>query len=146
MTRPSTKQIAESNGQKLQQWIDERYRQDDWECYLRDDALNRSMVAVELGMARSSLYTNEAFKSLLDNLEDSLRCTGAIPEAKATKREAQMASLREEKRAADLETRLKALEERNATLVAENRELKRKFEHYQMIEDHLSRTGRLLPL
>lgn len=145
MTRPSTKEIAESNSQKLEQWIDDRNRLDDWADYLRDGALNRSLVAGELGMTRSSLYTNPAIKSLIDNLEWSLRGAGKIPEAKATTPDTQAASEREEKHAAELETRLKALEERNATLVAENRELKRKFERYQMIEDHLSHTGRLLP-
>lgn len=145
MTRPSTKEIAESNSQKLQQWIDDRDRQDDWAGYLCNGALNRSRVAGELGMTRSSLYTNAAIKSLLDNLEGHLRGAGKIPEGKATTLEAQVASEREIKLAAELETRLKALEERNATLVAENRELKRKFERYKMLEEHLSQTGRLLP-
>jgi hypothetical protein len=144
MKRPSTKEIAESNGQKLQQWIDDRYRLDDWADYLRDGALNRSLVAGEVGMPRSSLYTNLANKSLLDILEGRLRGAGAIPETKATTPEALVVSEREEKHAVELATRLKALEERNATLVAENRELKRKLECYQMIEDHLSQTGRLL--
>ncbi len=145
MTRPSTKDIAESNSQKLQRWIGEHYRRDDWSDYLRDGALNRSLIASELGMTRSSLYTNPAIKSLLDNLEARLRGTGKLPEAKATTPEVQAATEREERHIAELESRLKSLEERNATLLAENRDIKRKLDRYRMIEDHLSTTGRLLP-
>ena len=145
MTRPSTKDIADSNSQRLQTWICDHYQLNDWNDYLRDGALNRSLIASELGIPRSSLYTNQALKSPLDNLEVRLRGEGKIPEAKATTPESKTASEREEKHVAELETRLKSVEERNATLVAENRELKRKFERYQMIDDHLSQTGRLLP-
>lgn len=145
MTRPSTKAIADSNSQRLQAWLSKHYQLDDWADYLRDGALNRSLIASELAITRSSFYTNPAIKSLLDNLETRLRGSGKIPEAPPVTPEAKAASERDEKYTAELELRLKSVEERNATLVAENRELKRKLDRYQMIDDHLSQTGRLLP-
>jgi len=145
MTRPSTKAIAHSNSHRLQGWINEHSQLDDWADYLRDGALNRSLIASELRIPRSSFYTNAAIKSLLDELETRLWASGKIPETPSVTPDAKAASERDEKHAAEIESRLKSVEERNATLVAQNRELKRKLDHYQIIDDHLSQTGRLLP-
>ncbi|MFA7280089.1 MAG: VPA1267 family protein [Sterolibacterium sp.] len=145
MSNISTQDKGASNSQLLETWIDLHFKKDDWTDYIRNGQLNRSQIAAEIGIVRSALYTNEVHASLLGNLETRLRAQGRLPPVGHVTKQDKAASEREERHIAELETRLKSLEERNATLLAENRDIKRKLDRYRMIEDHLSTTGRLLP-
>lgn len=145
MSNISTQDKSASNSQLLETWIDLHSKKDDWTDYVRNGQLNRSQIAAETGIGRTALYTNVAHTSLLDDLETRLRAQGRLPPVGHVTKQDKAASEREERRVAELETRLKSLEERNATLFAENRDLKRKLDRYRMIDDHLSTSGRLLP-
>ena len=46
---------------------------------------------------------------------------------------------------ADSQARVKALEEQNASLKAEVASLRERLRRFEHLDDHLSRTGRLLP-
>jgi len=145
MSNVSTQDRAASNNQLLETWIDRHCKKDDWTDYIRNGQLNRSQIAAEIGIVRSTLYTNDIHASLLEDLETRLRAQGRLPPVGHVTKQDKATSEREQKHIAELESRLKSLEERNATLFAENRDIKRKLDRYRMIEEHLSTTGRLLP-
>lgn len=56
----------------------------------------------------------------------------------------QAADLRILSAKASAEKRVKSVEEQNAALKAENRDLREQLKKYKLLEEHLSTTGRLL--
>lgn len=147
----SGQQIAKANLEKFAAWAAERDAAGDWLDYVRGGKLNRSEIAVECGFALSVLRQNPAVKAALAALENRLHSQGIlVGEASTVTNEADEDSARAaEKRVmsakALADARVKALEEQNATLRAEVRELKTQLARFQHLDDHLSRTGRLLP-
>lgn len=146
----SGQQLAKANLQKFAAWVVERDAAGDWRDYVRGGKLNRSEIASECGFALSVLRQNPAVKAALAAVEDRLRTQGLLTgEAAATTNEADASVRAADKRVmsakAQAETRVKALEEQNATLRAEIRDLKAQLARFQHLDDHLSRTGRLLP-
>ena len=141
------------NLSKFKAWIAERDAANDWQDYVRGNKLNRSEIAAECVFALSVLRQNPAVKAALEALESRLRAQGVIsvepaaPDAsgEAAEASAMAADKRVMAAKARAEARVKDLEERNARLRAEVHELRERLAHYKHLDDHLGRTGRLLP-
>lgn len=152
MTNQSGPQLAKENLRKFQSWITERESANDWHDYLRGDKLNRSEIAAECCFALSVLRQNPAVKNALEALEERLTTLGITQSLKAARdasNEAAAAEIVIDKRImaakGRAEARVKALEEQNASLKAEVASLRDRLRRFEHLDDHLGRTGRLLP-
>ena len=144
-------QLAAENLKRFESWSKEREAAGDWADYIRQGQLNRTEVAAECGFAKSVLRQNPAVKAALEALESRLRAEGSLPHGKGEKSpqtQDEAASASVERRIVTLnnrsEQRVKALEEQNAALRAEVLELREQLKRYQMIDDHLAQTGRMV--
>ncbi|MBI5921984.1 MAG: hypothetical protein HY847_10120 [Betaproteobacteria bacterium] len=146
----SGQQLAAANIKKFGDWVAERDAAGDWQDYIRAGKLNRSEIANECGFALSVVRQNPAVKAALEALEASLHERGILggteapgaakddPTALALERRVMAAK-------AKAEQRVKALEEQNAALRAEIADLREQLARYRHLEEHLYRTGRMLP-
>ncbi len=149
----SGQQLAKANILKFEAWIAERHAAGDWKDYVRGGKLNRSEIAMECGFALSVLRQNPAVKTALVALENHLRAQDilarevSVPDTlnDADEASARAADKRVMSAKALADARVKLLEEQNATLRAEICDLKKQLARFQLLDDHLSRTGRLLP-
>lgn len=141
------------NSRLFKQWVSERDRAQDWADYVHRAQLNRSEIAKECGFALSSFRSNPALKSALDDAEEKLRSRGAFArsrDAESTSdhnpenRAAQVVERRIVNAKQQVDLRIKSLEEQNATLRAEIRDLREELKHFKLLDAHLCRTGRLL--
>lgn len=142
-------QIAATNLRKFQTWIAERDAAADWPDYVRQGKLNRSEIASECGFALSVVRQNPAVKTALETLEARLLASGFLVLTKAASKtisEATRQSTDKRLMAATgkAEARVKALEEQNAALKAEVRDLRDQLKTYRHLDAHLCATGRLL--
>lgn len=148
----SGQQLGRSNVQKFESWIAERDAANDWKDYLRRGKLNRSEIAAECGFVRSVFGSNPDLKAVLDALERRLIEQGVVVEEiaavgasdEAREASAHAADRRVMAAKAKAEARVKALEEQNAALKAEIRDLRDQLARFKHLDDHLSGTGRLL--
>lgn len=149
----SAREIAAENLNLLTTWIKEREAAGDWNDYLHQGKLNRSEIAAETGIGLSAFRQNPRVREALEVLEVQLRTLGVIEPAKAAHQHSSEGASASEGAVDKLimaamdkaGARVKALEEQNASLkaeVASLRECLRRFEH---LDDHLGRTGRILP-
>lgn len=148
----SGQQIAKDNVLKFQTWVAERDTANDWQDYIRNGKLNRTELARECGFASSVLRQNPAVSKALQALEERLASNGTLApkiaapegsdEAAATEKVIDKRIMAAKSRA---EARAKALEEQNAALKAEVRDLHDRLKRFEHLDDHLARTGRLLP-
>jgi len=152
MTR-SGQQIAAINVQRFTDWIAERDAANDWADYIRQGKLNRSEIASECGFALSVVRQNPAVKTALEVLEARLLASGVLQSAKAgpgpaieagTDATSQSIDKRILAAKAKAEQRVKQLEEQNAALKAEVRDLRDQLKTYRHLDEHLCTTGRLL--
>lgn len=146
----SGQQLAASNLQKFQNWVAEREAAGDWPDYIRQCKLNRSEIADECGFALSVVRQNPAVKSALEALEYRLQACGVLETKKeVSKAVSEATSHSTDKRLmaakGKAEARVKALEEQNASLKAEVASLRERLRRFEHLDDHLGRTGRLLP-
>lgn len=152
--KQSGQQIAKANLLKFQSWIAEREAANDWNEYLRGDKLNRSEIAAECGFALSVLRQNPAVKGALQDLEARLdvfgvaQSLGTAPRSFHTETNAEDKVIERRVMAAkgQAEARVKMLEEQNAALKAEVAGLRERLRRFEHLDDHLCRTGRLLPV
>lgn len=141
---------AAVNVSRFEAWIAERESAKDWSDYVRGDKLNRSEVATECGFALSVLRQNPAVRSALEALESRLRDQGILKASApgATAKTNDPATLATDRRImsakSQADQRVKALEEQNAALRAENRELRDRLRQLEHVDAHLAATGRLL--
>lgn len=149
----SGREIAANNLQRFKVWIAERDAAGDWRDYVRGDKLNRSEIAAECGFALSVVRQNPAVKEALQALEDRLRDSGTLGVAKAAQNASDAVSEDATTLVVDrrimiakgkAEQRVKALEEQNAALRAEVRDLREQLIRYKHLDEHLCKTGRLL--
>lgn len=153
MTNQSGQQIAKDNLFKFQSWIAERESANDWRDYLRGDKLNRSEIAAECGFALSVLRQNPAVKNALEALEHRLAAR-AITQPQKPAPDCSNEAVAASEKVIDrrimvakgrADARVKALEEQNASLKAEVASLRERLRRFEHLDDHLVRTGRLLP-
>lgn len=141
----SGRQKAEENYQAFLAWQASK-ADDDFRQYASRGILRRTEIATECGFAKSALDQNPRIKVALRELEDALRERGVLPPAlNRSPGEAVKPPMREvggQRAMLDTE-RLRRLEQENASLRAENGELKRQLERYAVLHEALSLTGRV---
>lgn len=141
----SGKQLAEQNYLTFEAWLasksDMNFRQ-----MVSRGVLSRKEIAKECAFSKSALDQNPRIKAALRAAEDGLRERGILPalEEKPLTEE-NLPPMRElgSQRAARDNERLKRLEQENASLRAENSELKRQLERYAVLQEALALTGRV---
>jgi hypothetical protein len=140
----SGKQIAEQNVQIFQAWLATKTDADFRQMVSRG-VLSRKEIAKECGFAKSALDPNPRIKAALKIAEDGLRERRVLPALEEKLPNDDAPPMREvgQQRAARDAERLKRLEQENASLRAENDELKRQLERYVVLQEALSLTGRL---
>jgi hypothetical protein len=141
----SGQQLAEQNFQAFTSWLVSR-SDEDFRQMVGRGILSRKEIAAQCGFAVSALNQNPRIKSALLGKEALLRDSGVLPAVAGVPGEAAAAPLMREPgsatRSFDVE-RLRRLEQENASLRAENGQLKRELERYAILREALSTTGRL---
>ena len=152
----SGQQVAKQNVELIQGWIKARDEAGDWADYVRTNQLNRTEVARECGFSKSALQQNPTIKLLLASLEKRLQQDGVLfgqtpasgPGMEHVEKPAdpdlEIALSMAMRAKAVAQQRVKTVEEQNATLRAENKELKDRLRKSSMSAEHLGQTGRLL--
>lgn len=141
----SGRQLAEQNFSTFASWLVSR-TDDDFRAMTSRGVLSRTEIAKECGFAKSALNQNPTIKTALRKHEDALRARGVLPPAvEKSADEATPPLMREsgKLRGAMDADRLRRLETDNASLKAENAELKRALEKHAILREALSATGRL---
>jgi len=141
----SGRQIAEQNLEVFVAWVASK-TDDDYRSMASRGVLSRKEIASECGFAKSALDQNPRIKSALRELEDALRQRGVLPPPVEVFPNAAVQPLMREpgKLRASLDSeRLRRLEQENASLKAENTELKRLLEQHSVLKEALALTGRL---
>lgn len=141
----SGQQIAAQNFQLFNAWRASKLDQDFRQMVSRG-VLSRKEIAKECGFAKSALDQNPRIKALLKETEDGLRLRGILPPLeKSVVGEGELPAFRDNGRQHVIrdKERLQRLERENASLYAENAELKRKLRQFTVLQDALALTGRL---
>lgn len=141
----SGQQVAEENVQRFQTWVASKADTDFQEMVSRG-VLSRTEIAAECGFAKSALAQNPRIRDALKRLEDQLREKGVLPplaDSDANDGSPVAAPRVDSTRAARDAERLSRLERENASLRAENSELKTLLGQYAVLQDVLAETGRL---
>ncbi|NRB38356.1 MAG: hypothetical protein HRU20_07785 [Pseudomonadales bacterium] len=139
----SGKQIAKENVAKFDAWIEERRITNDWAKYIRGTQLNRSEIAQECMFATSALRQNPAVKAMLEDLEKELIKKKILKPDIRTATEKATASRSSQNHSLQ-NNRISHLEQKSALLRAENEALKQSLKRYEMFEQHLTDTGRMI--
>lgn len=153
---PSKAELGAQAVSRLDAWIAERDRVGDWDSYVRGGKVNRSEVAKECDFGRSAWRQNEGLANALKTLEARLAKCGLLEGStldpssltEAVKAEIGAAENRANRAMAargSLQKRVKTLEEQNAALRAQNRDLADRLRRSAFAEQHLAETGRMLP-
>ncbi|NMF88801.1 VPA1267 family protein [Aromatoleum petrolei] len=143
----SGQQLAEENVRRFTTWAASK-TDDDFRNMVVRAVLSRAEIAAECGFAKSALAQNPRIKEALKQLEDGLRQRGVLPppiavtQASGEATEPPMREVGGQRAMLDTE-RLRRLEQENASLRAENGELKRQLERYAVLQEALSLTGRV---
>jgi hypothetical protein len=148
--------IAAESVARFQAWAADRETSGDWADYIRAGRLNRTEIAKECLFGRAAWQQNPTLRKELATLEQRLADQGVIsappvdvadlaPGLRAELAIADENVSRAVSARAILEKRVKSLEEQNATLRAENRDLRERLRRTTFAEIHLAETGRLLP-
>ena len=141
----SGRQLADENVQAFMQWIAGK-TDDDYRAMATRGVLSRKEISKECGFAKSALDQNPRIKSALRELEDGLRSKGVLPmrieNSTAGEQAPRMREASRQRAMLDAE-RLRRLEQENASLRAENAELKRQLNQHAILREALVATGRL---
>jgi hypothetical protein len=141
----SGQQIAEHNFQLFDAWRARKLDQDFCQMVSRG-VLSRKEIAKGCGFAKSALNQNPRIKALLKQTEDDLRLRGILPplENRAVS-EGELPVLHDAVKQHTMRDneRLKRLEQENASLHAENAELKRQLQRFTVLQEALALSGRL---
>ena len=154
MEKLSGRDMGVKNLVQFESWVAERDKAGDWPDYIRGDKLNRTEIAAECGFALTVVRQNPAVKKALAALEDRLLASGLFGLPKIVQNPSTGHVTEASRLAVDgrilaakgkAEQRVKVLEEQNATLRAEARDLREKLSRFSHLDAHLCATGRLLP-
>lgn len=141
----SGQQLAEENVHKFATWVASK-TDDDFRNMVARGVLSRTEIAAECGFAKSALAQNPRIRDALKSLETSLRERGVLPPVAQADSEADTTALAQRvkptRSVIDAE-RLSRLEQENASLRAENFELKRLLDRYSVLQEVLAETGRV---
>jgi hypothetical protein len=137
-------QIAEQNLLAFTTWLASK-TDDDFRQLVSRGVLSRKEIAIECGFSKSALDQNPRIKAALRETEDALRERGILPPTagKAPGQAGEPLMREAGKQTLSLDAqRLRRLEQENASLRAENGELKRQLERYTVIREALALSGR----
>jgi hypothetical protein len=139
-------QLAEEYVQRFATWVASK-TDDDFRNMVTRGVLARTEIAAECGFAKSALAQNPRIRKALKDLEDSLRERHVLPQVvepveSGTEVPGQVRRAEPVRAAQDAE-RLSRLEQENASLRAENAELKQLLARYSVLHEVLAETGRL---
>ena len=136
-------QLSAQNVETFNRWIAGKTDPDFRQMASRG-VLSRKEIAAECGFAKSALDQNPRIKAALAELERGLRERGVLPPLAAAPVAGAipMRPASAQKAAAEVE-RLRRLEQENASLRAENGELKSRLAKYEVLHEALALTGRL---
>ena len=141
----SGRQVAHENLQRFTAWIESK-TDEDYRALASRGVLSRKEIARECGFAKSALDQNPRIKVALRELEEALRSKGVLPLA-VSKSTADVDEPRRREagtRRAILDAeRLRRLEQENASLKAENSELKSLLGKHAILREALAASGRL---
>ncbi|OZB69553.1 MULTISPECIES: VPA1267 family protein [unclassified Thiomonas] len=141
----SGQQLAEENVHKFLIWMASK-TDSDFRSMVMRGVLSRTEIATECGFAKSALTQNPRIRRALADLESTLRERGVLPPVVSVAEDKPgTLPLRQPdpERNAMEAARLSRLEQENASLKAENTELKRLLARYTVLQDALAETGRL---
>ena len=141
----SGQQVAEENVQRFQTWVASK-TDSDFRQMVSRGVLSRTEIAAECGFAKSALTQNPRIREALKSLEEQLRDRGVLPQVAQSAQDegAPVVTQRVDSARAALDAeRLSRVEQENASLKAENAELKRLLGRYAVLQDVLAETGRL---
>ncbi|WP_233799925.1 VPA1267 family protein [Paraburkholderia sp. HP33-1] len=143
---PSGQQLSEQNLTTFTVWLASK-TDAEFRAMVSRGVLSRKEIAKECGFAQSALNQNPRIKAALKAKEDELRESGILP-ALADEGSAGAAGLPMRKpdtsRAAVSAEHVRRLESDLAAARAELSEVKRKLERYELLDEALATTGRLL--
>ncbi|WP_138923699.1 hypothetical protein [Sulfitobacter sp. BSw21498] len=128
--------------EKLRAWVREKIETGTLGQYIRYGRLNRTEIAAELGIARSTLSsTNDLARAELEKIEAEFIQTGIL-KGRISDGEHKLEPGAFEFLLASKERELKALRERLAMKTAENEELKKKLSSSKNLLDDIIPSGR----
>ena len=134
---------ARQNLSAFQNWVATQ-TDDDFKQIVFRGQLNRGEVAKAIGIGKSALRQNPAIKTALENLEQSLRDRGVLPEltetAKAQRSEPKRYDPSVNRRAME-SRRLSALEQENIELKSRLATLEAKLKRYGELSEVLTEFG-----
>lgn len=138
-------QVAADNVLKFSAWAASK-TDAEFRALAKRGVLSRTEIAAECGFAKSALSQNPRIREALKALEDGLRAKAVLPaladEPGGGPPESRMRTPDPARNAREAE-RLSRLEQENASLRAENTELKRQLRRFTVLQDALSETGRI---
>jgi hypothetical protein len=141
----SGRQVAHENLQRFTEWVASK-NDEDYRALASRGVLSRKEIARECGFAKSALDQNPRIKLALRELEEALRGKGVLPLA-VNKSTADLDEPRQReagtRRALFDAERLRRLEQENASLKAENAELKSLLGKHAILREALAASGRL---
>lgn len=144
----SGQQLADEYVQRFATWKKSK-SDDDFRNLVVRGVLSRKDIVAECGFSGSVLNQNPRVKKALQDLEEELRERQVLPRkagvstAGALEPETTPAPRESSVRAAQDAERLSRLEQENASLKAENGELKRLLSRYAVLQEALAEAGRL---
>jgi hypothetical protein len=142
----SGQQIAEANFQRFTTWLASKSDNDFRQLVnKREGRLSRKDIVAECGFGGSAITQNPRINEALLGKEAELRELGVLPPLIAKKQEDApilAAVSTASPKSFDAE-RLRRLELENASLKAENQELKNRLSKFAILREVLSTTGRL---
>lgn len=122
-------QKAQDNVDAIQSWIDERNAKRDWDEYEYSGKINRTVVAEELGFAKSVFSQNKRVKDLIQEVDLIW-----FREKQLDKQAHEASRERAEDRSRMVSSTNNELIQRNAQLEAENKELKSKLNKFDQLQ------------
>ncbi|MBB5503160.1 DUF6262 family protein [Paraburkholderia sp. MM5384-R2] len=130
---------GEANVKKFLAWQDEV---EDYKPFIYQGTLNISRIASECGLKRDVFYTNPAIRdTLLPALQRQLESDGILKSRAVQPPE--VIPRQPRRSAASDDARIKQIQEENAALKAENRELRAQLEQYTVMAEVLHTSGRV---
>lgn len=141
----SGRQLADQYVATFNAWLSSK-SDTDFRQMVSRGVLSRNEIAAECGFGKAVLAQNPRVREALLAKERDLRERGVLPPLAEKAQEQHGAPLMREagiQKAIFNAERLKRLEQENASLRAENNELKRQLQSFTVLRDALVATGRL---
>jgi hypothetical protein len=143
----STAQRKIEAAAKVKAWGEAKVREGNLHHYVHHGKLNKSELAREIGVARSTLVeTNKLARAEIERIEREFVHPDRSPGSSKDEPEKRSESNALERKLASTEREVNRLRQRLAVLIAENEELKKKLASSNSILDDIIPSGRRVQL